>query len=141
MNKEKKIESLEYLLEAASKIFGEKKLLEMLVAEGAPEDKNIKEISNDEKLRFLHLTMALKNSDIFLEHLRTRLKEMSEISKILDVGNHKVIEKWLSDECKPCLIEHVVEGYDEIYSILTELDDRLLWHGWPLIGRLHDPIK
>jgi len=141
MNKEKKIESLGYLLEAASKIFGEKKLLEMLVAEGAPEDKNIKEISNDEKLRFLHLTMALKNSDIFLEHLRTRLKEMSEISKILDVGNHKVIEKWLSDECKPCLIEHVIEGYDEIYSILTELDDRLLWHGWPLIGRLHDPIK
>ena len=129
------------MLEAASKIFGEKKLLEMLVAEGAPEDKNIKEISNDEKLRFLHLTMALKNSDIFLEHLRTRLKEMSEISKILDVGNHKVIDKWLSDECKPCLIEHVIEGYDEIYSILTELDDRLLWHGWPLIGRLHDPIK
>ena len=141
MNKEKKIESLEYLLEAASKIFGEKKLLEMLVAEGAPEDKNIKEISNDEKLRFLHLTMALKNSDIFLEHLRTRLKEMSEISKIIDVGNHKILEKWLSDECKPCLIEHVIEGYDEIYSILTELDDRLLWHGWPLIGRLHDPIK
>ena len=141
MNKEKKIESLEYLLEAASKIFGEKKLLEMLVAEGAPEDKNIKEISNDEKLRFLHLTMALKNSDIFLEHLRTRLKEMSEISKIIDVGNHKVIEKWLSDECKPCLIEHVIEGYDEIYNILTELDERLLWHGWPLIGRLHDPIK
>ncbi len=141
MNKEKKIESLEYLLEAASKIFGEKKLLEMLVAEGAPEDKNIKEISNDEKLRFLHLTMALKNSNIFLEHLRTRLKEISEISKIIDVGNHKVIEKWLSDECKPCLIEHVIEGYDEIYSILTELDDRLLWHGWPLIGRLHDPIK
>ena len=141
MNKEKKIESLKYLLEAASKIFGEKKLLEMLVAEGAPEDKNIKEISNDEKLRFLHLTMALKNSDIFLEHLRTRLKEMSEISKIIDVGNHKAIEKWLSDECKPCLIEHVIEGYDEIYSILTELDDRLLWHGWPLIGRLHDPIK
>ena len=141
MNKEKKIESLEYLLEAASKIFGEKKLLEMLVAEGAPEDKNIKEISNDEKLRFLHLTMALKNSDIFLEHLRTRLKEISEISKIIDVGNHKVIEKWLSDECKPCLIEHVIEGYDEIYSILCELDDRLLWHGWPLIGRLHDPIK
>lgn len=141
MNKEKKIESLEYLLEAASKIFGEKKLLEMLVAEGAPESKNIKEISNDEKLRFLHLTMALKNSDIFLEHLRTRLKEISEISKIIDVGNHKVIEKWLSDECKPCLIEHVIEGYDEIYSILTELDERLLWHGWPLIGRLHDPIK
>tara|TARA_B100000941_G_scaffold205128_1_gene149583 strand:- start:661 stop:1086 length:426 start_codon:yes stop_codon:yes gene_type:complete len=141
MNKEKKIESLEYLLEAANKIFGEKKLLEMLIAEGAPKDKNLKEISNNEELRFLHLTMALKNSDIFLEHLRTRLSEMSEISKIIGVGNHKILEKWLSDECKPCLIEHVIEGYDEIYSILTELDDRLLWHGWPLIGRLHDPIK
>ena len=141
MNKVKKIESLEYLLEAANKIFGEKKLLEMLIAEGAPKDKNLKEISNNEELRFLHLTMALKNSDIFLEHLRTRLSEMSEISKIIGVGNHKILEKWLSDECKPCLIEHVIEGYDEIYSILTELDDRLLWHGWPLIGRLHDPIK
>ena len=60
MNKEKKKESLAYLLEAASKIFGEKKLLGMLVAEGAPKDKTLEEIINDEKLRFLHLTMALK---------------------------------------------------------------------------------
>tara|TARA_X000001036_G_scaffold73587_1_gene65071 strand:- start:30 stop:455 length:426 start_codon:yes stop_codon:yes gene_type:complete len=140
MNKEKKSESLAYLLEAASKIFGEKKLLEMLVSEGAPKDKNLKEIVNDDKLRFLHLTMALKNSDIFLDHLQTRLKEMSSIAKIIEVGNSELIDKWLSDECKPCLVEHVIEGYDEIYKILIELDDRLLWHGWPLIGKLHDPI-
>ena len=140
MNKEKKRESLAYLLEAANKIFGEKKLLEMLVSEGAPKDKNLKEIVNDEKLRFLHLTMSLKNSDIFLEHLQTRLKEMSAIAKIIEVGNSELIDKWLSDECKPCLVEHVIEGYDEIYKILIELDDRLLWHGWPLIGKLHDPI-
>ena len=140
MNKEKKSESLAYLLEAASKIFGEKKLLEMLVSEGAPKDKNLEEIVNDEKLRFLHLTMALKNSDIFLNHLQTRLKEMSSIAKIIEVGNSELIDKWLSDECKPCLVEHVIEGYDEIYKILIELDDRLLWHGWPLIGKLHDPI-
>ena len=140
MNKEKKKESLAYLLEAANKIFGEKKLLEMLVSEGAPKDKNLKEIVNDEKLRFLHLTMALKNSDIFLDHLQTRLKEMSAIAKIIEVGNSELIDKWLSDECKPCLVEHVIEGYDEIYKILIELDDRLLWHGWPLIGKLHDPI-
>jgi len=140
MNKEKKSESLAYLLEAASKIFGEKKLLDMLIAEGAPKDKNLKEIVNDEKLRFLHLTMALKNSDIFLNHLQTRLKEMSSIAKIIEVGNSELIDKWLSDECKPCLVEHVIEGYDEIYKILIELDDRLLWHGWPLIGKLHDPI-
>lgn len=141
MNKEKKKESLQYLFEAATKIFGEKKLLEMLVAEGAPKDKNLEEIVDDEKLRFLHLTMALKNSEIFLDHLQIRLKEMGEIAKIMEVGNSELIEKWLSDECKPCLVEHVVEGYDEIYKILIELDDRLLWHGWPLIGKLHDPIE
>ena len=141
MNKEKKSESLAYLLEAASKIFGEKKLLEMLIAEGAPKDKNLKELVNDKKLRFLHLTMALKNSDIFLNHLETRLKEMSSIAKIIEIGNPNLIDKWLSDDCKPCLVEHVVEGYDEIYKILIELDDRLLWHGWPLIGKLHDPIE
>ena len=140
MNKEKKRESLAYLLEAANKIFGEKKLLEMLVSEGAPKDKNLKEIVNDEKLRFLHLTMALKNSAIFLDHLQTRLKEMSAIAKIIEIGNSELIDKWLSDECKPCLVEHVIEGYDEIYKILIELDDKLLWHGWPLIGKLHDPI-
>ena len=141
MNKEKKRESLAYLLEAANKIFGEKKLLEMLVSEGAPKNKNLKEIVNDDKLRFLHLTMALKNSTIFLDHLQTRLKEMSAIAKIIEVGNSELIDKWLSDECKPCLVEHVIEGYDEIYKILIELDDRLLWHGWPLIGKLHDPIE
>ena len=141
MNKEKKSESLAYLLEAASEIFGEKKLLEMLVEQGAPKNKNLKEIVNDEKLRFLHLTMALKNSNIFLNHLETRLKEMSAIAKIIKVGNPKLIDKWLSDDCKPCLVEHVVEGFDEIYHILIELDDRLLWHGWPLIGKLHDPIE
>ena len=141
MNKEKKRKSLAYLLEAASKIFGEKKLLEMLVSEGAPKNKNLKEIVNDDKLRFLHLTMALKNSTIFIDHLQTRLKEMSAIAKIIEVGNSELIDKWLSDECKPCLVEHVIEGYDEIYKILIELDDRLLWHGWPLIGKLHDPIE
>ena len=141
MNKEGKSKSLAYLLEAASKIFGEKKLLEMLVSEGAPKNKNLNKIVNDEKLRFLHLTMALKNSDIFLEHLQTRLKEMCKISRIINVGNAELIEKWLSDECKPCLVEHVIEGYDEIYKILIELDDRLLWHGWPLIGKLHDLIE
>ncbi|SVA60230.1 uncharacterized protein METZ01_LOCUS113084 [marine metagenome] len=132
---------MEYLLEAASKIFGEKKLLEMLVEQGAPADKNIKEIVHQDELRFLHLTMALKNSDIFLNHLETRLGEISSIAKLIEVGNPELIDKWLNDDCKPCLVEHVVEGYDEIYKILIELDERLLWHGWPLIGKLHDPIE
>ena len=141
MNREKKKESLIFLLQTANKIFGEKKLLEMLVAEGAPKNKDLTQIVEDEKLRFLHLTMALKNSKIFIDHLHTRLSEMSAIAKIIEVGNPDLLEKWLNDDCKPCLIEHVVEGYDEIYKILIELDDRLLWHGWPLIGKLHDPIE
>ena len=141
MNREKKKESLIFLLQTANKIFGEKKLLEMLVAEGAPKNKDLTQIVEDEKLRFLHLTMALKNSKIFIDHLHTRLSEMSAIAKIIEVGHPDLLEKWLNDDCKPCLIEHVVEGYDEIYKILIELDDRLLWHGWPLIGKLHDPVE
>ena len=113
------------------------KYLERQFPDKLPKDENI----SVEKLRFLHMTMALKNSEIFLNHLQIRLKEMSEMAKIMEVGNSELIEKWLSDECKPCLIEHVVEGYDEIYKILIELDERLLWHGWPLIGKLHDPIE
>ena len=141
MNKEKKKESLEFLLGAANKIFGEKKLIEMLIKQGAPNKKNIKEMIEDKNLKFLHLTMALKNSSIFIEHLEIRLNEMSSIAKILEIGKPELIEKWLSDDCKPCLVEHIIEGYDEIYEILIELDNRLLWHGWPLIGKLHDPIK
>ena len=141
MNKEKKKESLSFLLEAAKKIFGEKKLREILIEQGAPDKKSIGEIIEDENLRFLHLTLALKNSDIFLNHLEIRLKEMASIANILEIGKPDLIEKWLSDDCKPCLVEHVIEGYDEIYKILVELDDRLLWHGWPLIGKLHDPIE
>ena len=141
MNKEKKKESLSFLLEAAKKIFGEKKLLEILIEQGAPDKKNIGEMIEDGNMRFLHLTMALKNSDIFLNHLEIRLKEISAIANILKIGKSDLIDKWLSDDCKPCLVEHVIEGYDEIYEILVELDDRLLWHGWPLIGKLHDPIE
>ena len=141
MNKEKKKVSLSFLLEAAKKIFGEKKLLEILIEQGAPDKKSIGEMIEDGNLRFLHLTMALKNSDIFLNHLEIRLKEISAIANILKIGKPDLIDKWLSDDCKPCLVEHVIEGYDEIYEILVELDDRLLWHGWPLIGKLHDPIE
>ena len=141
MNKEKKKESLSFLLEAAKKIFGEKKLREILIEQGAPDKKSVGEMIEDGNLRFLHITMALKNSDIFLNHLEIRLKEMASIANILEIGKPNLIEKWLSDDCKPCLVEHVIEGYDEIYKILVELDDRLLWHGWPLIGKLHDPIE
>ena len=31
--------------------------------------------------------------------------------------------------------------YSSFAKILIELDERLLWHGWPLIGKLHDPVE
>ena len=139
MDKEKKKESLRFLLAAASKIYGEKKLIEMLIEQGAPDKDNSDELANDEGLRFTHLTTALKESADFVGQLEIRLSELCVIAENLEFGNPKIIRKWLSDECKPCLVEHIIDGYDEVYRIMIELDDRLMWSGWPLIGKLHDP--
>ena len=141
MDKENKRESLRFLLAAASKIYGEKKLIEMLIEQGAPDRDNLDELANDEGLRFTHLTTALKESADFVGQLEIRLSELCVIAENLEFGNPKIIRKWLSDECKPCLVEHIIEGYDEVYKIMIELDDRLMWSGWPLIGKLHDPMK
>jgi len=98
-------------------------------------------LTNDEGLRFTHLTTALKESADFVGQLEIRLSELCVIAENLEFGNPKIIRKWLSDDCKPCLVEHVIDGYDEVYKIMIELDDRLMWSGWPLIGKLHDPMK
>ena len=141
MDKEKKKESLRFLLTAANKIYGEKKLIEMLIEQGAPSRDNLDELANDKELRFTHLTTALKESADFVGQLEIRLSELCVIAENLGFGNPKIIRKWLSDECKPCLVEHIIDGYDEVYRIMIELDDRLMWSGWPLIGKLHDPMK
>ena len=141
MDKEKKRESLRFLLAAASKIYGERKLMEMLIEQGAPSRDNLDELANGEGLRFTHLTTALKESADFVGQLEIRLSELCVIAENLGFGNPKIIRKWLSDECKPCIVEHVIDGYDEVYRIMVELDDRLMWSGWPLIGKLHDPMK
>ena len=141
MAKEKKRESLRFMLTAGSKIYGEKKLLEMLVEQGAPKKESLEELLNEKKLRFIHITMALKESDDFVGQLEIRLSEFCEVAEKLEIGNPAIIRKWLSDDCKPCLVEHIVEGYDEVYNIMIELDNRLMWPGWPLIGKLHDPIE
>jgi hypothetical protein len=47
----------------------------------------------------------------------------------------------LNDDCRPCLVEHIIQGYEDVYHIMIELDNRLMWPGWPLIGKLHDPIE
>ena len=141
MDKEQKTESLRFLLAAGSKIYGEKKLIEMLVEQGAPKKKNLDELLNDKKLRFIHITMALKESEDFIWQLENRLSELCNIAESLEIGNPDIIRKWLSDDCKPCLVEHIIEGYEDVYKIMIELDNRLMWPGWPLIGKLHDPIE
>ena len=141
MDKNKKTESLRFLLAAGSKIYGDKKLMEMLVKQGAPQKKNIEELITDKDLRFTHITMALKESEDFIYQLENRLTELCDIADTLEIGNSKAIRKWLNDDCKPCLVEHIVDGYEDVYEIMIELDDKLMWPGWPLIGKLHDPIE
>ena len=141
MDKEKKGESLRFLLAAESKIYGERKLVGMLIEQGAPNRDNLDELTNDEGLRFTHLTTALKESADFVGQLEIRLSVLCVIAENLGFGNPKIIRKWLGDECKPCIVEHIIEGYDEVYKIMIDLDDRLMWSGWPLIGKLHDPMK
>ena len=141
MDNEKKKESLSFLLAAGSKIYGEKKLIEMLVEQGAPNKKNLDDLLNDKNLRFIHITMALKESEDFIWQLEKRLTELCTIAESLEIGNPEIIRKWLSDDCKPCLVEHIIEGYEDVYKIMIELDNRLMWSGWPLIGKLHDPIE
>ena len=141
MDKEKKTESLRFLLAAGNKIYGEKKLIEMLVEQGATNKKNLDELLNDKNLRFIHITMALKESEDFIWQLENRLSELCNIAESLEIGNPDIIRKWLGDDCKPCLVEHIIEGYEDVYKIMIELDNRLMWPGWPLIGKLHDPIE
>ena len=113
----------------------------MLVKQGAPEKNSIEELVNDKELRFTHLTMALKESEDFIYQLENRLTELCKVADTLEIGNPDIIRKWLSDDCKPCLVEHIIEGYEEVYEIMIEMDNRLMWPGWPLIGKLHDPIE
>ena len=141
MNKEKKTESLRFLLAAGSKIYGDKKLIEMLVEQGAPNKKNLDDLLNDKNLKFIHITMALKESEDFIWQLENRLTELCTIAESLEIGNPEIIRKWLIDDCKPCLVEHIIEDYENVYKIMIELDNRLMWSGWPLIGKLHDPIE
>ena len=141
MDKDKKIESLRFLLAAGSKIYGDKKLMEMLIEQGAPKENNLEELVTNKNLRFTHITMALKESEDFIYQLENRLTELCNIADTLEIGEPEAIRKWLNDDCRPCLVEHIVSGYEHVYEIMIELDNRLMWPGWPLIGKLHDPIE
>ena len=93
MDKEKKKESLSFLLAAGSKIYGEKVLIEMLVEQGAPNKKNLDDLLNDKNLRFIHITMALKESEDFIWQLENRLAELCNIAESLKTGNPEIIRK------------------------------------------------
>ena len=92
MNNDKKIESLRFLLAAASQIYGDKKIIEMLTEQGAPKHENIELLVNDSEFRFTHLTMALKESGDFISQLETRLTELCVIADSLKLENQKILE-------------------------------------------------
>ena len=98
MDKEKKIESLRFLLAAGCKIYGDKKLIEMLVEQGAPKEDNIEGLVTHKDLRFTHLTMALKESEDFIYQLENRLAELCKVADTLEIGNPDIIRKWLGDD-------------------------------------------
>ena len=85
------------------------------------------------------VTLALRDSKPFLQTLRNRLEAVGRVAGALELTGASRLMEWLGDDCDPCLVDRAVEGYDLLYQILLELDELLLWTGWPLLGTLHDP--
>ncbi|MAH17882.1 MAG: hypothetical protein CL960_05275 [Euryarchaeota archaeon] len=92
-----------------------------------------------EPTRISEVTLALRDNEPFLRLLRSRLAAVSRVAGALELPGAGRLAEWLGDDCDPCLVDRAVEGYDLLYRILLELDELLLWTGWPLLGTLHDP--
>lgn len=90
--------------------------------------------------RISEITLALRDSKPFLLLLRARLAAVARVAEALKLAGAERLAEWLGDDCDPCLLDHVIEGYDLLYRLLLELDELLLWTGWPLLGTLHDPV-
>jgi hypothetical protein len=93
-----------------------------------------------EPTRISEITLALRDSEPFLRLLRSRLTAVSRVAGALELPGAARLAEWLGDDCDPCLVDRAVEGYDLLYRLLLELDELLLWTGWPLLGTLHDPV-
>ena len=94
---------------------------------------------NEPPARISEVTLALRDSKPFLQTLRNRLETVGRVAGALELAGASRLAEWLGDDCDPCLVDRAVEGYELLYQILLELDELLLWTGWPLLGTLHDP--
>ena len=94
---------------------------------------------NEPPARISEVTLALRDSKPFLQTLRNRLEAVGRVAGALELVGASRLMEWLGDDCEPCLVDRAVEGYGLLYQILLELDELLLWTGWPLLGTLHDP--
>ena len=92
-----------------------------------------------EPTRISEITLALRDSKPFLLLLRGRLAAVARVAEALKLAGAERLAEWLGDDCDPCLVDRAIEGYDLLYRLLLELDELLLWTGWPLLGTLHDP--
>ena len=94
---------------------------------------------NESPARISEVTLALRDSKPFLQTLRNQLEAVGRVAGALELAGASRLMEWLGDDCDPCLVDRAVEGYGLLYQILLELDELLLWTGWPLLGTLHDP--
>lgn len=90
--------------------------------------------------RISEITLAPRDSEPFLLLLRSRLAAVARVAGVLKLAGAERLAEWLGDDCDPCLVNRAIEGYDLLYRLLLELDELLLWTGWPLLGTLHDPV-
>ena len=125
MKPAEKQQVLELLLQLARKSIGEQEFTTLF--------------GNEPPALISEVTLALRDSKPFLQTLRNRLEAVGRVAGALELTGASRLMEWLGDDCDPCLVDRAVEGYDLLYQILLELDELLLWTGWPLLGTLHDP--
>ena len=125
MKPAEKQQVLELLLRLARKSIGEQEFTALF--------------GNEPPARISEVTLALRDSKPFLQTLRNRLEAVGRVAGALELAGASRLMEWLGDDCDPCLVDRTVEGYGLLYQILLELDELLLWTGWPLLGTLHDP--
>ncbi len=125
MKPAEKQQVLELLLQLARKSIGEQEFTTLF--------------GNVPPTRISEVTLALRDSKPFLQTLRNRLEAVGRVAGALELAGASRLMEWLGDDCEPCLVDRAVEGYGLLYQILLELDELLLWTGWPLLGTLHDP--
>ena len=125
MKPAEKQQVLELLLRLARKSIGEQEFAVLFESEPPA--------------RISEVTRALRDSEPFLQTLRNRLEAGARGAGALKLAGASRLAEWLGDDCDPCLGDRAVEGYDLLYRMLLELDELLLWTGWPLLGTLHDP--